>query len=170
MYMICAFFINFMLMDHSTSSCELVFYFALYYLRFWQFCLCCYIFLIHILHECLHSHFLDFLSDIEALTYVFGLVAYYLIHFQTSMEMSKIQSELNEKTSEIRRLQVELARLEDEDANDSVKSFKRVIATLEKENNNLKVNNLVHFKTFFMQETCCTYLYKVHTTSDMLGS
>ncbi|KAG6786822.1 hypothetical protein POTOM_008439 [Populus tomentosa] len=57
----------------------------------------------------------------------------------TSMDVNKIHDELNEKTSEIRRLQMELSRWEDADPNDSVKNLKRVIATLEKENANLKM-------------------------------
>ncbi|KAI5598756.1 hypothetical protein BDE02_02G152800 [Populus trichocarpa] len=58
---------------------------------------------------------------------------------KTSMDVNKIHDELNEKTSEIRRLQMELSRWEDADLNDSVKNLKRVIATLEKENVNLKM-------------------------------
>ncbi|KAI9399918.1 hypothetical protein POPTR_002G165500v4 [Populus trichocarpa] len=58
---------------------------------------------------------------------------------KTSMDVNKIHDELNEKTSEIRRLQMELSRWEDADPNDSVKNLKRVIATLEKENVNLKM-------------------------------
>ncbi|KAJ6328718.1 hypothetical protein OIU77_010409 [Salix suchowensis] len=60
-------------------------------------------------------------------------------HHKTSVDVSKIHNELNEKTSEIRRLQIELSRREDEDPNVSLKSLKGVIATLEKENANLKV-------------------------------
>ncbi|KAK9279991.1 hypothetical protein L1049_013675 [Liquidambar formosana] len=56
-----------------------------------------------------------------------------------SMEMSKTHTELNEKISEIRRLQMELSRREDEDADDVVESLRRVIATLEKENTSLKM-------------------------------
>nr|XP_034904898.1 golgin candidate 4-like isoform X2 [Populus alba] len=60
-------------------------------------------------------------------------------HHKTSVDVSKIHNELNEKTSEIRQLQIELSRREDEDPNVNVKSLKRVIATLEKENANLKM-------------------------------
>ncbi|KAJ6400655.1 hypothetical protein OIU84_016151 [Salix udensis] len=60
-------------------------------------------------------------------------------HHKTSVDVSKIHNELNEKTSEIRRLQIELSRREDEDPNVSLKSLKGVIATLEKENANLKM-------------------------------
>lgn len=38
---------------------------------------------------------------------------------------------------------MELNRREDGDANDVVENLKRVVATLEKENNSLKVNNFV---------------------------
>ncbi|KAG8651007.1 golgin candidate 4 isoform X2 [Manihot esculenta] len=58
---------------------------------------------------------------------------------KTSMEMSKIHGELNEKISEIRRLQMELSRRGDEDSDGVVKDLKRVIAALEKENTNLKI-------------------------------
>ncbi|KAJ7007751.1 hypothetical protein NC653_006699 [Populus alba x Populus x berolinensis] len=58
---------------------------------------------------------------------------------KTSMDVNKIHDELNEKTSEIRRLQMELSRWEDADPDDSVKNLKRVIATLEKENANLRM-------------------------------
>ncbi|XP_057979893.1 golgin candidate 4 isoform X3 [Malania oleifera] len=53
-------------------------------------------------------------------------------------EMSKMHNELNAKISEIRRLQVELSRREDEDADD-VENLKKVVASLEKENVNLKM-------------------------------
>lgn len=59
------------------------------------------------------------------------------------MEMSNIQTELNEKISEIKRLQMELSRREDEDAGANTDNVKRMIITLEKENTNLKVDNLV---------------------------
>jgi hypothetical protein len=62
------------------------------------------------------------------------------LNLQTSVDVSKIHNELNEKSSEIRRLQIELSTREDEDPNVNVKSLKRVIATLEKENANLKVS------------------------------
>ncbi|KAL6126246.1 hypothetical protein ACLB2K_074297 [Fragaria x ananassa] len=54
---------------------------------------------------------------------------------KTSIEMSKIHNELNDKISEISRLQMELNRREDGNA----ENFKRLIATLEKENNSLKM-------------------------------
>ncbi|KAA8520693.1 hypothetical protein F0562_015035 [Nyssa sinensis] len=58
---------------------------------------------------------------------------------KTSMEMSKIRDELNEKISEIKRLQMELKRREDTKSDDIVEDLKRVIASLEKENSNLKM-------------------------------
>ncbi|KAJ6710387.1 MYOSIN HEAVY CHAIN - RELATED [Salix koriyanagi] len=56
-----------------------------------------------------------------------------------SMDVNNIHDELNDNTSEIRRLQIELSRWEDADPNDSVENLKRVIVTLEKENGNLKM-------------------------------
>ena len=53
--------------------------------------------------------------------------------------MSKIRNELNEKIIEIRRLQMELNRREDESADDTLENFKRVIVTLQKENTNLRL-------------------------------
>ncbi|GLT60638.1 hypothetical protein SLA2020_333960 [Shorea laevis] len=58
---------------------------------------------------------------------------------KSSMEMSKIHDELNNKILEIRRLQAELCRQENEDADESVEKLKTFISTLEKENNNLKM-------------------------------
>lgn len=58
---------------------------------------------------------------------------------KTSIESSKMREELNGKLSELRRLQMELNRREDEDANAVVENLKRVVATLEKENNSLKM-------------------------------
>lgn len=58
--------------------------------------------------------------------------------------MSKLHNELNEKISEIKCLQLELTRREDEEAGDSVDSFKRLIETLEKENTTLKVSKFMH--------------------------
>ncbi|RDX75026.1 Golgin candidate 4, partial [Mucuna pruriens] len=54
-------------------------------------------------------------------------------------ELSKLHNELNEKISEIKRLQLELTRREDEQAGDAVDSFKRLIENLEKENTTLKL-------------------------------
>ena len=69
-------------------------------------------------------------------------VACNLICWQTSMEMSIIRNELGEKISEIKRLQMELTRREDEDADDVLENLKRVIASLEKQNSSLKVGSL----------------------------
>lgn len=88
------------------------------------------------MHECMH----DLRSD-------FCVLLIFFLNLQTSVDVSKIHNELNEKTSEIRRLQIELSRREDEDPNVSLKSLKGVIATLEKENANLKVScilNVIH--------------------------
>ncbi|KAG6748163.1 hypothetical protein POTOM_048064 [Populus tomentosa] len=76
-------------------------------------------------------------DDSMALLIILSSVAY--LPCLTSVDVSKIHNELNGKTSEIRRLQIELSRQEDEDPNVNVKSLKRVIATLEKENANLKM-------------------------------
>lgn len=70
-------------------------------------------------------------------------LAYFVFFWQTSIEITEMRKELNGKLSELRRLQMELNRREDGDANDVVENLKRVVATLEKENNSLKVNNFV---------------------------
>lgn len=70
---------------------------------------------------------------------LFGASSFFF--WQTSIEMSKIHNELNDKISEISRLQMELNRREDGNA----ENFKRLIATLEKENNSLKVANITLF-------------------------
>ncbi|THG22635.1 hypothetical protein TEA_028356 [Camellia sinensis var. sinensis] len=57
------------------------------------------------------------------------------------MEMNKIHDELNEKISEVRRLQIELTRRENAETDDIAEGLKRVIATLE-ENNNLKMEKV----------------------------
>ncbi|CAL5391382.1 unnamed protein product [Camellia sinensis] len=56
------------------------------------------------------------------------------------MEMNKIRDELNEKILEVRRLQIELTRRENAETDDIADGLKRVIATLEQENNNLKAS------------------------------
>lgn len=53
--------------------------------------------------------------------------------------MSQIRSELNEKLSAIKGLQMELNRGEEEGTYDILKDLKRSVATLEKENATLKV-------------------------------
>ncbi|XP_057756048.1 golgin candidate 3-like [Arachis stenosperma] len=55
------------------------------------------------------------------------------------MEMAKIRDELNEKVSEIKRLQIELTRRESDVAGEVVDSLKRLVKTLEKENATLKM-------------------------------
>lgn len=70
-------------------------------------------------------------------------LAYFVFFWQTSIEITEMRKELNGKLSELRRMQMELNRREDGDANDVVENLKRVVATLEKENNSLKVNNFV---------------------------
>ncbi|CAL5371727.1 unnamed protein product [Camellia sinensis] len=58
------------------------------------------------------------------------------------MEMNKIRDELNEKISKVRRLQIELTRRENAETDDIADCLKKVIATLEKENNNLKSDKI----------------------------
>ncbi|XP_019456353.1 PREDICTED: golgin candidate 3-like isoform X2 [Lupinus angustifolius] len=58
---------------------------------------------------------------------------------KTSKVVSEVRNELNEKVSEIKRLQLELARRENEEAVEAVDNLKRLIKTLEKENTNLKM-------------------------------
>ncbi|KHN24593.1 Golgin candidate 3 [Glycine soja] len=57
---------------------------------------------------------------------------------KASKEMNKIHTELNEKVSEIKHLQLELTRRENE-GGEAVDSLKRLIKTLEKENTTLKM-------------------------------
>ncbi|XP_027335643.1 golgin candidate 3-like isoform X2 [Abrus precatorius] len=57
---------------------------------------------------------------------------------KTSKEMSKIHNELNEKVSEIKHLQFELTRRENE-AVEAMDGLKRLIKTLEEENTTLKM-------------------------------
>uniref|UniRef100_A0A2P2JXR5 Uncharacterized protein MANES_07G084500 n=1 Tax=Rhizophora mucronata TaxID=61149 RepID=A0A2P2JXR5_RHIMU len=54
--------------------------------------------------------------------------------------MSKLRTELDAKTSEIRQLQMELSRMEDEDSDNIVKGLRRIIEALEKENTDLKMS------------------------------
>ncbi|XP_030457283.1 golgin candidate 3-like [Syzygium oleosum] len=55
------------------------------------------------------------------------------------VEMNQVRNELNEKLLEIKRLQNGLDRHENKDVDATFERLKRVIASLEKENNNLKV-------------------------------
>ncbi|XP_076910394.1 golgin candidate 4-like [Bidens hawaiensis] len=54
-------------------------------------------------------------------------------------EMNKLRDELNRKISEVRHLQMELHKKENAEANDATESLKRVVASLEKENKDLKI-------------------------------
>lgn len=58
---------------------------------------------------------------------------------KTFEEMGKIHSELNEKISETKQLQMELNRRGNDDISGALDSLKQVIAGLEKENTNLKM-------------------------------
>ncbi|KAK1418666.1 hypothetical protein QVD17_27811 [Tagetes erecta] len=55
-----------------------------------------------------------------------------------SAEMNKIRDELSRKVSEIRQLQMEFNKKENAKTNDAAESLKRVVASLEKENLDLK--------------------------------
>ena len=59
--------------------------------------------------------------------------------------MNKVNAELSEKITEVGRLQMELNRRENEKTDEIVENLKRVIAALEKENNNLKVNKYITY-------------------------
>ena len=67
-----------------------------------------------------------------------------LLLLKTSKEMNKIHNELNEKVSEIKHLELELTRRENE-GGVAVDSLKRLIKTLEKENTTLKVGMYMHY-------------------------
>ncbi|XP_058754327.1 golgin candidate 3-like [Vicia villosa] len=56
---------------------------------------------------------------------------------KTLKEISKVQNELNEKASEIKHLQFELTRRQNEEAGEDFNSLKRLIRNLEKENTTL---------------------------------
>ncbi|XP_058737420.1 golgin candidate 3-like isoform X2 [Vicia villosa] len=58
---------------------------------------------------------------------------------KTTDEVRQLHNELNEKVSEIKRLQLELTRQEGEEAGNAMDSSKRLIETLEKENSTLKM-------------------------------
>ncbi|CAL5382103.1 unnamed protein product [Camellia sinensis] len=62
-----------------------------------------------------------------------------LVDLLSTIEMKKIRDVLNEKISEVRRLQMELNRRDNIEADDTAEGLKRVIAALEKENNSLKM-------------------------------
>ncbi|KAJ8748973.1 hypothetical protein K2173_013412 [Erythroxylum novogranatense] len=58
---------------------------------------------------------------------------------KTSIDINNLRGDLSAKTSEIRNLELELQRGKDKDSDDTLKSLKKVIATLEKENADLKM-------------------------------
>ncbi|KAL1360515.1 hypothetical protein HN51_005915 [Arachis hypogaea] len=58
---------------------------------------------------------------------------------KTTQEMSKLRDELNERVSEVKHLQLELTRREDEEPVEAVDTLKRLIQTLEKENTVLQM-------------------------------
>ncbi|KAA8516109.1 hypothetical protein F0562_019288 [Nyssa sinensis] len=102
---------------------------------------------------------------------------------KTSMEMSKLREELNDKISETRRLQMELKRREDAEADNIVEDLKSVIATLEKENSNLKMekdefkaalkvtsNSSVHKISADALETSYKHSTILNETEQTLGS
>ncbi|XP_052193410.1 golgin candidate 4 [Diospyros lotus] len=61
---------------------------------------------------------------------------------KTVTEMNKVNAELSEKITEVGRLQMELNRRENEKTDEIAENLKRVIAALEKENNNLKMEKV----------------------------
>lgn len=76
----------------------------------------------------------------------------FLIGLQNGSQMKEIQKQLNDKLSEIRRLQSELTRRDnEEEGNETTESLKSAIATLEQENTDLKVHVLIFCFT------CCGY-------------
>lgn len=86
---------------------------------------------------------------------------------KTSIEMSKIRKEMDEKLSELRRLQVELNRREDEDADDNLESLRSKMATLEKENTNLKMGK-DDLEAALQNSTSCLN-EKVHPSGNFPG-
>lgn len=59
--------------------------------------------------------------------------------------MNEIRDELNQKIAEVRRLQMEINKRETAEADDDIaEGLKRVIASLEKENYDLKVSTWLH--------------------------
>lgn len=55
------------------------------------------------------------------------------------MEMQKTRDELNQKISEVGRLQKELRRSAQEESSDTIEKLKNTIATLQDENRSIKV-------------------------------
>lgn len=70
--------------------------------------------------------------------------------FQMTLELKRIHDELNQKTSEIQQLQMELHTRDNEETNELMATnLRRVIVTLQNENSNLKVNeNRILFLLF----------------------
>jgi len=131
-----------MFLDHpiTTYQFRTLCLFSLYYFMLLAVLICYIIFLFLIMLEYMYACRYDFLYFLSDLRSDFCVLLMCFLNLQTSVDVSKIHNELNEKSSEIRRLQIELSTREDEDPNVNVKSLKRVIATLEKENANLKVS------------------------------
>lgn len=61
------------------------------------------------------------------------------------VEMSHIRNDLNHKISEIGRLQKELSKRDNSEAENLVESLKQAISSLEKENSSLKVNTILFY-------------------------
>lgn len=64
------------------------------------------------------------------------------------VELSHIRNDLNQKISEIGRLQMELSKRDNAEADNLVETLKQAITSLEKENSNLKVNSTVFYNYF----------------------
>jgi hypothetical protein len=82
--------------------------------------------------------------------------------WKTSKEMSKIQNELNEKASEIKHLQLDLTRRQNEEAGEAFNSLKRLIETLEMENTSLKVGRFILY-LFNCNSTSFYFLLSYHS-------
>lgn len=57
-------------------------------------------------------------------------------------EVARIHDEMNQKVAEIQHLRINFHKRDNKEAVEEVEDLKRVIAVLQKENNNLKVNTL----------------------------
>lgn len=86
---------------------------------------------------------------------------FFFLFLQMLAEMNKIRDELNRKLSEIRHLQMELNRKENVVTNDAAEGLKRVVASLEKENSDLKVKSLEKANIIFKVE-CSMSLISVY--------
>lgn len=67
--------------------------------------------------------------------------------WQASFKANKLRQEVDEKESEIKRLQMELHRRQNEGTDDT-DGLRRVISNLEKENIELKVGHLYLFLSY----------------------